>query len=626
MTQGNKSGPVTFGAFTVDVAAGDVRKHGVRLKVGGQPLEILRMLLERPGEVVTREELRAALWAGDTFVDFDHSLNAAVNKLREALGDSAENPRYVETLPRRGYRFIGQINGQASAGASREEREGAPAVQPQGWGMVSAMLTAVLLIVAAVGFDVGGIRGRLFGRAPATGAVQSVAVLPFANLSNDPEQEYFADGMTEELITQLAQVRALRVISRTSAMRYKQTKKSLPEIARELGVQAVVEGSVMRADGRVRITAQLVDAASDAHQWAGTYERDLADVIGLQREVARAIATQVRATVTPRELAALARPAAVNPEAYSLYLKARHLQNQELRQTTNQAIELFEQAIAKDASFALSYTGLAEALVFSYPPRETMPRAKAAAERALELAPELPESHVASGLVQMFWEWDWTGAERAFRRAIELDSHHSAAYRRYAVLLATQGRFEEAVAISRKALELDPFSPGIGHMLGRIHYFAERNEEAIEQYQRTLEIEPQDYWSTLFLGIVYGRLGRHNESQQQTQRAHVLAGAPPEIVAKLGAVYREQGRRGTLRAMAEAEVARSQRGDVISSTAALLYAELGEKEKALEWLERAFASHTRDLVYINVEPHYESLRKEPRFQALLAKMKFPPKR
>lgn len=630
VSEDSKHGRRSFDAFTVDLRAGELRKHGVRLKLSGQPLQILSLLLQKPGEVVTREELRGALWPGDTFVDFEHSLNAAVNKLREALGDSAENPRYVETLPRRGYRFIAPLNGAAAAsnGAAAATVAGpsASVAQSRRWAMPVTLLAAAALVAIAVGLNVGGLRQRLFGApGPVAAAVQSVAVLPFANLSNDPEQEYFADGMTEELISQLAQIGALRVISRTSAMRYKQTQKALPEIGRELGVQAVVEGSVLRAGDRLRISAQLVDAASDQHLWAQTFERDLADVIALQREVARAIATQVRATVTPHEETLLERPAAVDPEAYSLYLKARHLQNQELRRTTHQALELFEQAIARDPNFPLSHTGLTESLVFSFPPRETMPRAKAAAERALELAPQLPESHVALGLVRMYWEWDWAGAEHAFRRAIELNPRHSEAHRRYAVLLAALGRFEEAIAVSKKALELDPLSPGIGHMLGRTYYFARRNDEAIAQYQRTLEIEPQDYWSTLFLGIAYRRVNRDEDSVQLLQRAHVLAGAPPELVAKLGEVYRKHGRAGVLRVQAEFQESNQESPGVISSTAALLYAELGEKEKALEWLEKAFESHTRDLVYLNVEPQYDSIRQEPRFQALLKRMKFPPK-
>lgn len=379
----------------------------------------------------------------------------------------------------------------------------------------------------------------------------------------------------------------------------------------------------MRVGERVRISAQLVDAASDRHLWAQTYERDLADVMALQREIARAVAGQVRATVTPQEQALLAHPAAVDPEAYSLYLKARHLQNQELPRTTDQAVVLFEQSIAKAPDFPLPYTGLAEALIFSYPPRETMPRAKAAAERAVELAPQLAEAQVALGLARTYWDWDWAGAEQSFRRAIELNPQYSEAHRRYAVLLATQGRFDEAIGISKRALELDPFSPGLGHVLGRVYYFAGRNAEAIAQYQRTLEIEPQDYWSTLFLGIAYGVEGRGEESVQYLQRAYVLAGASPELVAKLGDIFRQGGHTAVLRALARGNEVKQGTGDVISSTVALLYAQLGEREKALEWLERAYASHTRDLVFMNVEPQYARLRNEPRFQALLRKMKFP---
>ncbi len=625
MAQGNNTEPVTFGAFTVDVAEGEVCKHGVRLKLGGQPLEILRMLLERPGAVVTREELRAALWAGDTFVDFDHSLNAAVNKLREALGDSAENPRYVETLPRRGYRFIGQINGH-SASPSAVADGAVPAAQPRRWG-VAALLAAAGLIAAAVGLDVGGLRGRWFGAgAPAVVAVQSVAVLPFANLSNDPEQEYFADGMTEELISQLAQVKALRVISRTSAMRYKQTQKPLPEIGRELNVQAVVEGSVLRAGERVRISAQLVDVATDQHLWAQTFERELADVIGLQREVARAISEQIRVQVTPQERARLTSAGAVNPQAYQEYLLGRYYQHKAVGWANVRAIEHYRKSIAIDEGYAPALVGLAHTLVFARTPRVSMPEAKQLAERALELAPESAEAHVVMGVVRATWEWDWAGAEESYQRALSLDANNAYAHHSYSILLAALGRFEEALAEAKRALELDPLAGSFGHTLGRIYYFARQYDEAQRQYLETLKRDPTDVWSHFFLAIVSEEKGDLEAAAKYRLRTATLTpGFGPELIPRLQKIQEREGYRGLLRENIRLEMQLFPKDDLISSAVALMYCRLGEKEKALEWLEYAFQSHTRDMVFTNVQPQYDLIRNEPRFQALLAKMKFPPK-
>src|SRR6266853_3788332 len=336
---------VRFGPFEADFRAGELRRHGVKLKLVGQPFEVLAMLLECPGQLITREELRARLWPTDTLVDYDHGLNAAVNKLRDALNDSAEKPNYVETLPRRGYRFISTVglhDSQNLLGESSSPR------------------------------------------------IQSLVVLPLENLSNDPEQEYFADGMTDQLITNLAQISALKVISRTSAMRYKGTKKSLPEIARELHVDAVVEGAVMWMGGRVRISAQLIEAPTDHHLWAASYERDLRDVLSMQEEVTRAIASEIRVKLTAQEQARLANTHSINPEAYRLFLKGRYYWYKLKPDAMQKAIEHFEQALEKDPAYALAHAGLADtynALAFFtvFPPREVVPKAKAAAVKALEI-------------------------------------------------------------------------------------------------------------------------------------------------------------------------------------------------------------------------------------------------
>ncbi len=633
----SKKRVITFGAFTVDAAAGEVRKHGVRLKLAGQPMQILQMLLERPDSVVTREELRAALWAGDTFVDFDHSLNAAVNKLREALGDSADNPRYIETLPRRGYRFIGQVNGLAEAQPSADlpARSGTAKPEPsqttgtpraRRW-LAATAVAAVATAAIVVALDMGGMRDAIFGaREPAVWnrSVQSLAVLPFANLSGDPEQEYFADGMTEELISQLARIQSLRVISRTSAMQYKQARKPLPEIGRELGVQAVVEGSVMRAGNRVRISAQLVEAASDRHIWAATFDRDVADVLALQSEVARTIAEQIHAQVKPEERRQLASAATVNPDAYQQYLLGRYYQHKAIGWATVRALEHYRRALALDANYAPAYIGLAHSLMFSPPPRISMAQAQQAAAKALALDSANPDAHVVTAMVQATWQWDWAAAERSYKRALQLDSNSAYAHHSYSVLLAVLGRFDEAIREAKRALELDPLAANLGHTLARIYYFARRYDDAERQYLRTLEKNPDAFWPYFFLAIVKEAKGDLAKAADYRFKAASLSvDFTPDRLAKFEKVHKARGYQGLLREIARLETANYPREDLISSAAALTYCKLGEKAKALRWLEAAFASHTRDLVYMGVEPGYDPIRNEPRFQALLAKMKFP---
>ena len=384
MTETTESAlPKRFGAFEFDPRAKQLRKHGHTIRLQGQPLEILGLLLERPAEVVLREELRARLWPEDTFVDFEHSLNAAVNKLREALGDDANIPRFIETVPRRGYRFIAPVEGVLPASAPDSTNQYVPTAnqeaidltaekpaevpapsgpRPQRRTFWLAFFACALLVAFLVGFDVGGLRQRFFGRADSSG-IRSLAVLPLENLSHDPEQEYFADGMTEALTTELAQISALKVISRTSVMQYKGTKKPLPQIAKELGVDAVVEGAVQRSGDKVEITVRLIHAPSDRHLWAKSYERGLRDVLELQREAAHAIADEIKAKLTPPEMARLASARSINSEAYEDYLKGRFLLSTYIESNVRKGIAYFQQAIQKDPNYALAYAGLANSYI-----------------------------------------------------------------------------------------------------------------------------------------------------------------------------------------------------------------------------------------------------------------------
>src|SRR5271163_453465 len=429
------AGRLRFGVFEVDLRAGELRKHGLKIRLQEQPFQVLRMLAERTGEVVTREDLQKKLWRTDTFVDFDHGLNKAINKIREALSDSAENPRFVETVARRGYRFLAEVkvadpgrNAEAAtdpqsgkAVADRPELASKPA-KPKPLSALFAWKTValvVVLLVAAAGFWKFHSSNRPYP------VIRSLAVLPLESLSSDASQDYFADGMTDELITDLGQISALRVISRTSVMGYKHAHKPLPQIARELNVDAVVEGTVLHSGDRVRITAQLIDAASDKHLWSQSYEGELKDTMALQNKVASSIAEQIRINLNPQEQAALKIAKLVNPEAYQSYLKGRYFWNKRTADGLKVALAYFNQAIEEDPRYAQAYSGLADTYALSgdwqyavMTAKEALPKARAAAMKAIELDGALGEAHNSLAFCLDGFDWDFVAAGKEFRRAI----------------------------------------------------------------------------------------------------------------------------------------------------------------------------------------------------------------
>ena len=585
MTETTQSAlPKRFGDFEFDSRARQLRKHGHTIRLHGQPLEILGLLLERPAQVVLREELRARLWPQDTFVDFEHSLNAAVNKLREALDDDANNPRFIETVPRRGYRFISAVGLHDSQNLLGE------------WS---------------------------------SPRIQSLVVLPLENLSNDPEQEYFADGMTDQLITNLAQISALKVISRTSAMRYKGTKKSLPEIARELHVDAVVEGAVMWVGGRVRISAQLIEAPTDYHLWAASYERDLRDVLSMQEEVTRAIASEIRVNLSAQEQARLASTRPIDPEAYRLYLKGRYYWNKRSLEGFQKAIEYFQQATAKDPAYALAYVGLADTYTyFSFfdvvPPREAMPKAKAAAARALEIDNRLGEAHVSLGYVSYMYDWDWPAAGKHFEQALTLNPAYSRAHTFYPFYLSSLGRSEEALAVAKHSLDLDPASPAVSHSLAVQLYLARQFDNAIAQAHKTLELDPNFAISYELLGEVYVSKGMYRESLSELEKYSALSQGRAMSLALLGYAHARLGERSqALRVLRQLEAA-SKQSYTPAFSFAVVYAGLGEKDQAFASLEKAYGERTSRLGYLKVEPLWDPLRTDPRFADLVRRIGFPP--
>jgi TolB-like protein/DNA-binding winged helix-turn-helix (wHTH) protein/Flp pilus assembly protein TadD len=618
-----------FGVFELDLKAGELRKHGVRVKLQEQPLRVLITLLEHAGEVVTKEELQRQIWLSDTFVDFDHGLHSAITRLREALGDSSESPRFIETFARRGYRFVVPVK---TIGPAPDSEAVAPTLiaKPRGrpWGVGGTILIGLLggsvLLGIVLGFNLGGARQWLSRQSNPT--IRSIVVLPLQNLSGDPAQEYFADGMTDALITDLSKVSALRVISRTSAMHYKGTKESLPEIARELNVDGVVEGTVTRSGNRVRITAQLLHASSDEHLWAETYERDLGDVLKLQSEMAQTIAQQVRIQLTPQQQARLGSAKAVNPQAYEDYLRGRYFWNQRTEAGLWKSVELFQQAIDVDPNSALPYAGLADAYlvldswtVEAAPPSEIVPKARAAVQKALQLDPTLAEARtVLAGLKH--GDWDWSGAGVEYRRSIELDPNYAHAHHWYSQYLCEMGQFDEGITEADRAHALDPLNLMLGIDVGMRLYWARRYREAIAPIQKTLELDSNFRVAHRFLGQVYEQNGMYEAAIAELRRSSELSQNNPIDLGALGHAYAIAGQRARAAQILKQLRSLSAKRYVSSYEFALVYTGLDEKDKAFHWLDKAFQEHSAWMLHLKVDPRLDPLRSDARYENLLKRV------
>ena len=620
-----------FDAFELDVRAGELRKRGVKLRLQGQPLQVLATLLNRAGDVVTRDELRAEIWTADTFVDFDHSLHNAIARVREVLGDSVDTPRYIETLPRRGYRFIAPVTGVAIQPPGPTTQSGQSSGAPVGVrpSKPRAALAFALMAFLAIGSVLWLVRTASY-RTAAAPRLRSIAVLPLENLSGDPSQEYFADGMTEELITDLAKVSVLRVISRTSVMRYKGTKKSLPEIARELNVDGIVEGSVMRSGNRVRITAQLLHAPTDKHLWAEAYERDLGDVLRLQNEVAQAIAQQVRAQLTPQQQARFRSASSVNPDAYEAYLRGRYyLSNQfTTEQPLNMAKSYFEESIREDPGFALAYSGLADSYVYLAFFRQLSPEgaykpAKEALRKALELDDSIGEAHDTLGLLSWRSEWNWNAAEREFNRAIALAPSYSCAHEDRAVYLSFIGRRAEALAEIAKSNELDP-GPSSAMAESAAYYQLRDYQSLVEASRRGVVSSPNEWTEHYNLGVGYEGTGKLLEAISEYQKAIEISNGDHDATAALAHAFAAIGRRAEAEKILHDFERKSKSGYVSPYMIATIYAGLGEKDKAFALLERAYQERSLDISWhLKADLRIDNLRSDPRFQDLVRRVGYP---
>ena len=634
---------VRFGTYEVSLQSGEVRKAGLKIRVQQQPMKLLKILLERPREVVTREELRSRVWPGESFGDFDQALNIAVGKLRSALGDSAENPRFIETLPKRGYRFIADVSVvDANAHPKRQEPVAGdlPATdlgsKIQGVGLVvsppsrllpTRWIIAALALVIIVSLAILSV--WLFrSRAPAPSGIRSIAVLPLENLSGDASQNYFADGMTDELITDLAQISALRVISRTSVMVYKGARKPLPQIARELNVDAVVEGTVLHSGDQVRITAQLIEASTDKHLWSQSYEGELRDTLALQNRVASAIADQIRINLTPREQAALKSAKAVNPEAYQSYLKGRYFWNKRTADGLKAALAYFNQAIEEDPKYAQAYSGLADTYallgdwqygVMSF--KEALPKAKAAAIKALELDSSLSEAHTSLGYSLRAFDWDFDSAAKEFQRAIELNPGYATAHHWNAMNLGLLGRPKEALVEMRKAENLDPLSLIINADLAEFLLLTHSYDESVEQGLKIIEMDPTFAIGHKQLGDAYLLKQMDKEAVAELQMAVRLSGGSPICIADLARAYVASGKMNEAVKLLSDLKKSSTTSFTNAPQIAMIYASMGDNDLAMHWLERAYEERFNPSILLR--SGFDPLRSNPRFEELMRRIGLP---
>ncbi len=622
-----------FDQFQVDLSSGVLQRAGVRVPVQGQPLQVLRLLLQAQGKVVTRDELRKVLWPEDTFVDFELGVNTAVKKLRQALADPADHPKFIETLPRIGYRFLvpvawveakqpGQtsvdpevaILEEAADAAGRETR-----ARPRAMFALAAFATLTLILAVGLIWLVY----KRSTRPAATGAkIRSLAVLPLNNFSGNPEQDYLSDGMTEALIARLSTIHGLRVISRTSAMQFKNTRKSVPDIGKELNVDAVIEGSVLRSGDKIRVTVQLIRAATDEHLWAETYDREFHDVLVQQSDVSRGIARQIETAVNGKQLDSSVTSRTVSPDVYEAYLKGRFaLHNNGGRAGLEEALRYFQTAIDADGTFAPAYVGVAEAesklgtVFFGASPGDSRAKVIAAAKKALELDPERADARVllADALQR---DWQWSEAEAEYRRAIELSPSDAGAYSGLADWLSCQGRQEEALGAARHAEELDPLVFN-GAQIGWILFVARRYDEAIRELRTALTMDPEDPFTLWNLGFALNGAGEFDEAIRTLEKAATLSDRNSAILGLLVRAYAHGGRRKEALQVLDELHRKQKKGYVPAAAFVNAYLGLDDKEEAFTWLGHAAQERSNIMQFLKVNPFFDPLRSDPRFPEFL---------
>ena len=630
---------VRFGRFELDPRTGELRRSGVRINLPEQPFQVLATLLDRAGELVTREELRQRLWQADTFVDFEHGLNAAVRRLREALGDSAEAPRFIETLPRRGYRFIAQVTRPA---ASEPELPPAmiaspivpapgdpPTARPAAGPRVVVAWTAA--VAAAVVLTSGYLVWRSSARPSSPPSRQMLAVLPFENVTGDPDQEYVSDGITNELIAQLGRIDPSRlgVIARSSAMLFKRSPKRANDIGADLGVHYLVEGSVRSTGNRVRISVQLIDARNESQLWAEQYERDSQDLLALQREVGDAITRQISASLgVPSSTAVASRRHSTIDGAYQHYLRGRYHWRKENAEGLAKALFHFRQALDMDGTYAQAYSGLADTYsmmgsIGFMPMAEAYPLARAAAQKALSLDDRLAEAHNSLAGIASDYDWDWQNADRHYRRAVELNPNGEAALRFYSTYLAWMGRHEQALEFALRARDLDPVSPAAWQNVGMVHYFARRHDDAVAHFREALELDPSFGIAHVMLGRVYVATGQLDRAVEELELARTLMGPRPDVTTPYAFVLASAGRRQEALATLDELRRISEPRKPSPFRVAYVHIGLGDTNRAFDGLQQALEARDWQLGMLKVEPAFDGLRSDPRFAPLIQRVGLP---
>jgi TolB-like protein/DNA-binding winged helix-turn-helix (wHTH) protein len=614
----------SFAEFQLDCASFELRRQGSaekseRISLERIPMELLILLLERQGSVVTRQEIIERLWGKDVFVDTEHGINTAILKVRRALRENPGNPRFIQTVSGKGYRFVTEKNGQPETSEhlyGRTLRTRAPR---------AALVVFSLVALATVFFSGASLRDRWL-----TGVnshpIKSLAVLPLVNLSNDPGQDYFADGITEVLTTDLGKISALRVISGTSAMQYKGTGKKVPEIARELNVDAIVEGTVIRFGSHFRITANLVQASPEKHLWAETYESDVGEAVALQGKVAEAVASKIQATLTHREQDLLAARRSANSAAQDFYFMGRFALLTGTAESSKKALTFFQQSIQNDPGYAPSYAGLAAVYANWIPgldrPRDRMPRAREYAQKALELDNTLAEAHSVLGTIKLFYDWDWPGAESEFKQTMMLNPNHAWAHRWYSRGLVTQGRSEEAVSEANFSLAVDPSPLGWDYFVW-VFLLAHRNDLASERAQKLVELAPNYSWGHWAQAQVLERQGKAEEAARESFKADELFLNDPQQIAGLKKALAQSGAAGYWKRKADDYKKLDRVGyapPVLASEACL---RVGDREAALQWLERGYNERDDLMINLAVEPIFDTLHSDPRFQTLIQRVGIP---
>jgi TolB-like protein/DNA-binding winged helix-turn-helix (wHTH) protein/Tfp pilus assembly protein PilF len=619
----------TFRFADIEVREPELRviRSGESLAIEPKAFRVLIYLLRNAGRLVPKEELLTAVW-GDTAVT-DNSLTRAVALLRRMLDDDPHQPRFIETVSTAGYRFICPVDVTDDSSSKRSNRF--QALLPKRRITVSATGALIALVAALLAFNVAGLRDSLFALVHSTTAtahpqIRALAVLPFEDLSGNQSQAYFADGMTEELITNLASISSVRVISRASVMRFKGNQKPLPEIAKELNVDGIIEGTVARSGNHIRITANLLYAPADRHLWANSYDSDLDDVLVAQDKVAHSITDALRIALAPQ--GSVPHPRRVNPEAYDAYLQGRYLLNKWNEGSFDKATTSFRRSIDLDPAYAPAYAGLADVYVFGVlegakPSNEVFPLAKAAALKAVELDTGLGEAHAVLGQVKYYFDWDAVAAEQEFKRAVQLSPNSSIAHFWYGAILTMMCRWDEAVKETQLALELDPLTPDTNLEMAYVYYYAGRFDDAIKQLKRTLALDPSFGWAHMELGWNFARKQMYPQAILECERALTLNPEEQVTLASCGLVYGQAGKRKEAMGLLDRLMRIARHSHLDPYNVAWLYTGLNDTDNAIAWFDRAYQEHDAYIYGVQSEFVPDRLRFDPRFQDLLRRMNVP---